>query len=743
MPLLAYTAADVLVSERKRLERPLLLLVWLCTITFGLAEGNAWCILAGTVAAGVKLAGVQLGKEIYLRRLLVNIGVLLATAATLMDLLIGLRDPLTGLGHYLILILLCKIFERCGNRDYTQILALCLLIMVASAILCEQLWFAVLMAGELCLLCYAAMVLALKRGLDAAASARLSVEAAPMAPHRVAWNVRRDWPGGALWRRSAVVLAAMLLTGVGTFLIAPRVHSLPMNIAGDPADQKNSANASFSDTVRLGDARTIFLSDHQVMHLKVETNPPGDGWSGYIRGQVFRDYHDSRWLRSPLMGDGEPIARPADPNAPLEKGMVLQRVRMLRSLLPALFAVSPAAWVHLDASLGQPQVNAAGELHLMERRRGGPWIEYVVCSYGQALPQAAARLAPPAASIDVQPTVRELARQWCSGLLAERARDPSRRDELDLAIAQRLADHLREGYRYSLDLSKCNPQRDGVEDFLFYMKQGHCEYFASALAVMCHAMDVRARLAGGFHVDVQKDDEYDVAERDAHAWTEVYTPSSGWVIVDATPGGLPQPTVKPWWSSLTELWEQLHQAWQQNVINYDDRTRQRVVAAVKSAWAALGDAARWLGHMLSQGLESLLIGRFDNAVICLAAVMGLACVGVQATILVRRLRQRRGTLKNLRRRLGPAWRQVSFLAKFFRALHRRGLPLTATQTPMELAARAHRELGLPAAELDDVIRFYYRLRWGGAAPDAALIEPARQTVDRLCAMMRRRNRDYG
>ena len=85
----------------------------------------------------------------------------------------------------------------------------------------------------------------------------------------------------------------------------------------------------------------------------------------------------------------------------------------------------------------------------------------------------------------------DLARQWCRDLLAARPVDPAVRGPSDLAIAQRIADRLRQDYAYSLDLSSADPDRDAVEDFLFYMKQGHCEYFASALTVMCRRWTCR------------------------------------------------------------------------------------------------------------------------------------------------------------------------------------------------------------------------------------------------------------
>ena len=60
--------------------------------------------------------------------------------------------------------------------------------------------------------------------------------------------------------------------------------------------------------------------------------------------------------------------------------------------------------------------------------------------------------------------------------------------------------HLRNSgiYRYSLDTSSRDPKLDPIEDFIANRKTGHCEYFASALALMLRAVAIPSRLVSGF-----------------------------------------------------------------------------------------------------------------------------------------------------------------------------------------------------------------------------------------------------
>nr|WP_284033286.1 DUF3488 and transglutaminase-like domain-containing protein [Halobaculum sp. DT31] len=89
---------------------------------------------------------------------------------------------------------------------------------------------------------------------------------------------------------------------------------------------------------------------------------------------------------------------------------------------------------------------------------------------------------------------------------------------------------------YSLNSSHDPEAGTVTEEFLFNMKTGYCEYFATAMTVMLRTQDVPARYAVGYSTGQPTGDgEYTVRAMNAHAWVEVYFPEAGWVRFDPTP----------------------------------------------------------------------------------------------------------------------------------------------------------------------------------------------------------------
>jgi transglutaminase-like putative cysteine protease len=78
--------------------------------------------------------------------------------------------------------------------------------------------------------------------------------------------------------------------------------------------------------------------------------------------------------------------------------------------------------------------------------------------------------------------------------------------------------------------------RDGVEYFLFDIRQGYCDYYASALVVMARSLGIPARIATGYaQGEFQAAlNAYRVKESDAHTWAEVFFPGYGWVEFEPT-----------------------------------------------------------------------------------------------------------------------------------------------------------------------------------------------------------------
>ncbi|MDR7540571.1 MAG: transglutaminase domain-containing protein, partial [Armatimonadota bacterium] len=101
-----------------------------------------------------------------------------------------------------------------------------------------------------------------------------------------------------------------------------------------------------------------------------------------------------------------------------------------------------------------------------------------------------------------------------------------------------VADYLRRCCTYTLQAPPLPPGADAVDHFLFVTRQGSCEAFSSALAVLLRAAGVPARLVTGYTTGTYNrlTGYYEVRNSDAHAWVEVFQPGVGWVAVDPTPG---------------------------------------------------------------------------------------------------------------------------------------------------------------------------------------------------------------
>lgn len=749
MPLRSYSEAEIVLKARRRLERPLMVLIWLGLAAFSLSEGSLFYLLAGTAAVAVNLLAVHRAQEVYVSRFFVNAGVLVATAILVLEIVNSPRELLACLGHYLILIQICKLFERKTNRDYVQMLVLTMLLIVACSLLTMALWLAVVVALHLGLAAYTTMVFTLKRRLDQAAVARLVVEAGPLDAHRVAWNAVRDWPGRSLALRSAGATAVMLLVGVAMFLVAPR-DGHPGSLAPSRA-----AYSGFGQSVHLGDptVRKIYLSNRVVLTAELSgplPTGPHAVQTHYLRGQSFNQYAHSRWSRwAGRIFLPPPAGPPALDKRLFESPLVLEVSQATIASPTLLFSVAPP--VQVVTAEGQAQIDGDGEIRFSPPSQVEPIIRYTVRTWpmplsaeqvaflGRMREHSGSQPLMPHGSIYAGPAVEQLARHWCQDLMDQDRSGGPRSDELNLRIATRLAQRLREEYEYTLDLDEVDDDRDGVEHFLFHSRRGHCEYFASALTVMCHCLDVPARLATGFRIETPPSAgqrSFVVRDRDAHAWTEVFTRSGDWVPLDATPPARSQQeTGLLAWAR--DTWSDMSFWWYKNVVGYDNRLRQslgqwlartgrQVWDGAKSLLAGAGESFR---RLLIHGLVDALLVRLAVAV----AAVGLLLEGLVIARLVRRSMRERSRAQEAARRAPP---QVRFLIRLLELLAGHGVGTQPAQTARHVAAEAAHKLHLPRQPLDDLVDLYYRLRWGRQAATADELAAAERTVNELAETLR-------
>ncbi|MFE8069919.1 transglutaminaseTgpA domain-containing protein [Marinobacteraceae bacterium S3BR75-40.1] len=125
---------------------------------------------------------------------------------------------------------------------------------------------------------------------------------------------------------------------------------------------------------------------------------------------------------------------------------------------------------------------------------------------------------------DLDPRIGQLARRVTTSATS------------DFRKAQALEHHLRTQYEYSFESIFESQGVTPLPKFLFEQNRGHCEYFASAMAIMLRTQGIPARLITGFSA-TQKNPMtgyYEIRALDGHAWVEAWIPDAGWITFEPT-----------------------------------------------------------------------------------------------------------------------------------------------------------------------------------------------------------------
>jgi hypothetical protein len=125
------------------------------------------------------------------------------------------------------------------------------------------------------------------------------------------------------------------------------------------------------------------------------------------------------------------------------------------------------------------------------------------------------------------------------GQIAARIRNQLPTDERDpyhLAVAVQDYLHRTGGFEYKVDVrGLCSGEK--LVDCFLRVKQGYCEYFATAMVMLLRENGVPARYVLGYLPGQEvAPGTWRVDRSAAHAWVEVFFPGFGWVEFDPTPG---------------------------------------------------------------------------------------------------------------------------------------------------------------------------------------------------------------
>ena len=101
--------------------------------------------------------------------------------------------------------------------------------------------------------------------------------------------------------------------------------------------------------------------------------------------------------------------------------------------------------------------------------------------------------------------------------------------------------YLTGGFGYSERPTPAAPGRAPLDAFLIDTRDGYCQHFAGAMALLLRMGGIPARVATGFSPGgfSKRRDAWIVRDTDAHAWVEAWFDQLGWVTFDPTPDSTP------------------------------------------------------------------------------------------------------------------------------------------------------------------------------------------------------------
>ena len=524
----------------------------------------------------------------------------------------------------------------------------------------------------------------------------------------IALKTPTEEPAAALPGRRVPSAAVLLVTAIAV-LAVPMFFFLPrVGGAGLGGMQRSlSTMSGFSDRMQLGAIGRIQQNEAVVMRVRHE-NASQSKSELYFRGIALDTFDNRNWsaLKAPAKLiipniNGRIDLDQAEPNSQLTKSTVY-----LEPLdTPVLFAAPKV--VTVETSMRHINRNISGDLSFLPM---GERISYTVTSDISSPVQRIRAL--PDTSYDFE-TAKYLQLpndiDLRIGELASNIASNSN-TRYDKAVA--IENYLLSNFGYSLEMRAGGEQP--VTDFLFNVREGHCEYFASAMVVMLRSQGIAARVVTGFSGgDVnEKAGLRIVRQRNAHAWVEAYFPQAdAWVTFDPTPPSTDAGTAAGFMAEIGSYLEALDAIWIQYFVAFDEQEQQSMSSRLADRATSMSSEI----SSLSVSVESVLkewwrtvrgdLGIAESAIAIAKAIGGLLGIIILlavTTIILRRFKH------YLRSRKSAATDAAAKLFEKMEALLKRyGHAREEHQTPMEFAVAS----GIPEAiELTD--RYQYH-RFGG------------------------------
>jgi len=471
------------------------------------------------------------------------------------------RSFLPATIHLALFGVVVRMFSVRRDRDHVMLAILAFLMVLVSAILTVDSVFLFSFAAFM-LMAVVTFILMEMRRSGSAATIQARNSPGPYQHRRLAF---------ALARTAPVLVMMILIGGSALFFVMPR--SISAGYFGEYSFGSN-LSSGFSDHVQLGQIGQIQQSNAVVMHVQIEGDELGR-YDLYWRGVSLAEFDGHTWSNrkgqhilsrrpdtsfDPPNNDAPGLANDA---ASVAREKIIHYRVLMEPIGTNVFFLAP--WAR----------SVRGNYRVLSGDSGGAVYnsdsDHTISRY-----EATSDIAKPSADelrkagLNYPPQISGtyLHFSQLDPRIPRLAADITRLAKNDYDKAAAIENYLKTRFGYTLQLPQTTV-KDPLANFLFERKQGHCEYFASSMAVMLRTLGIPSRVVNGFRSDEFNDitGNYVVRAKDAHSWVEAYFAGYGWQTFDPTPGGnggSPQG-----WNRLALYVDAMASFWRDWVVSYD------------------------------------------------------------------------------------------------------------------------------------------------------------------------------
>jgi transglutaminase-like putative cysteine protease len=570
-------------------------------------------------------------------------------------------------------------------------------------------------------------------------------------PQRIKYRSKEaPIPAGGIGRVRYLLGASTAQTLIVAALTLPLFFLIPRLGGGGVARGFGEGDAftGFSDRVELGQGASIKKSPRVVMRVRLDHKAPR-----YLRwrGVALENYDGRAWSvnkdekKEDVQTQGvNGISESAAKNIPLNfryplrispssHPVLLEQRFVLEPLdTPALFAAQRAYSVQgpMTALVRDKSTGALTAVGLKGRTAYGVTSDISIPSEQELRADS-----PASCSDEIRRRYLPLMRKL-DPRISQRAHEITRAAPTPYDKAKAIEHYLKTEFNYTLELKEV--QGDPLAEFLFGTREGHCEYFATAMAIMLRTLEIPSRIVNGFQMGEYNDlnDMYTVRESDAHSWVEAYFPKTdSWIEFDPTPSaGINDYSQGGLLAQLRRYADAMEVFWLDYIVTLDSDEQasimvdlqHRLLTVKDRLYIYYVDAKLWMRSKL----DGLIFNRTWSVGELLKLATGLGVLGLSLVSLyvVFAYRNRRSLPPT---GYGPWWHRLFILPMWRRKLTQRdyrqsavlfyeqmlaiarraGLIKQPHQTPVEFAISS----GL--SPIREITTLYNRVRFGGAELD--------------------------